>query len=521
MRIRLVCLLLTIFIALNAQLPPIPSHHLPFRLDLKGLAAPAANEAAGQASPSISTVSVMVNKSVVLENSAGVKRVSITNSDIAEAVAASTTEVLLNGKSPGDTTLILWDQTGKRTMFDVHVLPNGRKLEIVREQLAAELPGQDVSITFEGGVPLLRGTVNDLISADRAVSIASALGKVTNLLNVLVPPSEPQVLLKVKFIDIDRTALAQFGTNFFSTSTKMPGSTSTGQFGGPPSFNLAQTPQTATIPNALNIFLFRNDLDFGAYIQALQSHDLAQILAEPNLLTISGREANFLAGGEFPFPMLQGGASGIGQITIQFKEFGVRLKFRPIVTPRGTIHLFVNPEVSALDATNGLTVEGYTVPGLDTRRVKTEVELENGQSFMIAGLLDNRLTETLSKIPGLANIPVLGKLFESRSTQRSNTELMVFVTPEIVEPIPPGKAPTLEMPKPFMNGIPVTPPQNPAAAASSPAATLKPVKSVPVEILKMALENGNSGNDPSGDSKAPSPQDSGPQSMQPTPISHN
>ncbi len=456
MRKILVGVFFSSFVALHAQLPPIPSHRLPLRLDLRNFAAPAASQTGAPASPSISTVSVMVNKSVVLENSAGVKRISITNSDIAEAVAASTTEVLLNGKAPGDTTLILWDQTGKRTMFDVHVLPNDRKLEMVREQLAAELPGQDISITFEGGTALLRGTVNDLVSADRAMSIASALGKVADMLNVLVPPSEPQVLLKVKFVDIDRTALAQFGVNLFSTgSAIMPGSTSTGQFGGPPSYDFTQTPPTTAIPNALNILLFRNDLNLGAYVQALQEKQLAQILAEPNLLTISGREANFLAGGEFPFPMLQGGGSGIGQITIQFKEFGIRLRFRPTVTPRGTIHLFVNPEVSALDAANGLTVQGYTIPGLDTRRVKTEVELQNGQSFMIAGLLDNRLTETISKIPGLANIPLLGKLFESRSTQRNNTELMVLVTPEIVQAnSEPGKEPNLEMPKPFMKGIP-------------------------------------------------------------------
>ncbi|MGA8593742.1 MAG: pilus assembly protein N-terminal domain-containing protein [Bryobacteraceae bacterium] len=517
MRKIIACLFLSSFVALHAQLPPIPSHRLPIRLDLKNFAAPAASQTAAPASPSISTVSVMVNKSVVLENSAGVKRISITNSDIAEAVAASTTEVLVNGKAPGDTTLILWDQTGKRTMFDVQVLPNDHKLEMVREQLAAELPGQDVSIAFEGGTALLKGTVNDLVSADRAMSIASTLGKVTNLLNVLVPPSEPQVLLKVKFVDIDRTALSQFGANFFSGgSSIMPGSASTGQFGGAPSYDFTQTPPVLTLPDPLNIFIFRNDLNFGAYFQALQSKNLAQILAEPNLLTISGREANFLAGGEFPFPMLQGGGGGIGQITIQFKEFGVRLKFRPIVTPRGTIHLFVNPEVSALDATNGLTVQGYTIPGLDTRRVKTEVELENGQSFMIAGLLDNRLTETLSKIPGLANIPVLGKLFESRSTQRNNTELMVLVTPEIVKPIEPGQEPNLEMPKPFMKGIPTTPPQNPAAGKA--ATSLPVIKSVPVEVLKMAMQNDTGGDDPS---KSGSPQDSGAQNMQSTPISHN
>ena len=511
------CLLLSTVLTFGAQLPPLPSHTLPIRLDLKSFAASSTGQQTSPA-PSNSSVSVTVNKSVVLENSAGVKRISIANPEIAEAVAASTTEVLLNGKTPGDTSLILWDQKGGRTLFDVHVETNDNKLGIVREQLAAELPGQDVALISEGGNVILRGTVTDLVSADRALAIASPLGKVINLLNVLVPPSDPQILLKVRFVDIDRTALSQFGANFFSTgSAVMPGSLSTGQFAGPPSFDYSQTPPLVTIPDPLNIFVFRNDLNLGGYIKALQEKQLAQILAEPNLLTLSGREANFLAGGEFPFPMLQGGGAGVGQITIQFKEFGIRLKFRPTVTPRGTIHLMVNPEVSALDSANGLTVQGYTIPGLDTRRVRTEVELKDGQSFMIAGLLDNRLTQTISKIPGLANIPLLGKLFESRGTQRNNTELMVVVTPEIVKPIEPGAVPTLEMPQPFMKGITTTPPQNPVVDGKT-GSTLRIVKTVPVEVLKMAMQNESDADDPS---KPASGQDAPASSMQPTPISHN
>lgn len=227
------CLLLSTVLTFGAQLPPLPSHTLPIRLDLKSFAASSTGQQTSPA-PSNSSVSVTVNKSVVLENSAGVKRISIANPEIAEAVAASTTEVLLNGKTPGDTSLILWDQKGGRTLFDVHVETNDNKLGIVREQLAAELPGQDVALISEGGNVILRGTVTDLVSADRALAIASPLGKVINLLNVLVPPSDPQILLKVRFVDIDRTALSQFGANFFSTgSAVMPGSLSTGQFAGP------------------------------------------------------------------------------------------------------------------------------------------------------------------------------------------------------------------------------------------------------------------------------------------------
>ena len=520
MKRSIACLLFSLLPGLlpGQELPAITRTHLPlFQLNLAKTAIAFQTEQNNSSpSPVNTAVSVVVDRSVVLENAKGVRRISIANPNIAEGVAASTTEVLLNGKAPGSTTLILWDQRGGRTIFDVHVVPDSARFEAVRQQLVEELGGQDVSIAQDNGNLLLRGTVRDLVAADRAVSIASSLGKVTNLLNVAVPAGDPQVLLKVRFANIDRSTLSDLGANFFSTgASPMPGSTSTGQFAGPPGFDYTQSPPKVTIPDPLNLFIFRNDLNFGAYIKALQTKGLVQILAEPNLLTLSGHEANFLAGGEFPFPMLQGGGAGIGQITIQFREFGIRLRFRPTVTPRGTIRLMVNPEVSSLDASNGLTVQGFTVPGLDTRRVQTEVELQSGQSFVIAGLLDNRLTETISKIPGLANIPLLGKLFESRSLLRNNSELLVLVTPEIVEPIPPGKAPDLAFPKPFMQGVLTVPPQTPAASGA--AATIKSVATVPVEVLRGLKASDNPQAD-SGNGPAGAPISTG---MQPTSIGHN
>ena len=314
MKRPIVCLVLFLLPGAFAgqELPAITRNHLPlFRLDLGKMPAPAAGQNSGAASPANTSVSVVVNKSIVLENTKGVRRISIANPEIADGVAASTTEVLLNGKAPGETTLILWDQSNHRTIFDVHVLPNNSKLDAVRRQLSEELPGQDLSIAQDGGDLLLRGTASDLVAADRAVSIASPLGKVINLLNVAVPSSDPQIVLKVRFASIDRSALSDLGANFFSTgASPMPGSVSTGQFGGPPAFDYSQSPPKLTIPDALNLFVFRNDLNFGAYIKALQTKGLVQILAEPNLLTLSGHEANFLAGGEFPYPMLQGGGSG-------------------------------------------------------------------------------------------------------------------------------------------------------------------------------------------------------------------
>jgi pilus assembly protein CpaC len=428
------------------------------------------------------TFSVDVNKSNVLESQAGVKRISIANPEVAEAVAVSQTEILVNGKAPGETSLILWDLHGQRTVFDIHVQTSDLRAEAVRDELKREMAGQDVSFTFGNGVVFLRGTVNDLNSANRAATIVSTLGKLVNLLKVKVPPAEPQVLLKVRFADVDRTALQQLGLNIISTgATNTVGAISTGQFGAQPTFDFTQKPFTTTFNDLLNVFLFRPDLNLGAAIEALQQKQALQILAEPNLLTMSGHAANFLAGGEFPFPTLQGGGSGVGQITVQFREFGVRIQFLPTVTPRGTIQLAVTPEVSSLDYVHGLTVSGFTVPGLSTRRVQSEVELASGQSFVIAGLLDNRTTESLSKMPGIGDIPLLGKLFQSRSIEKSNTELLVMVTPELVQPIPAGaKGPAILMPKPFMKGTAHDAPQNPAGGN----AKLPVLNTVPVEALE-------------------------------------
>lgn len=435
-----------------------------------------------------------INKSTVLENSVGVKRISIGNPDITEAMAVNRHEIVLNGKAIGATTMVLWDMKGQRSSYQIHVGDAGAKFDVVKEELRQELPDQQVSLDVSEGSVFLHGTVNDLVAADRAVAIASTLGKVVNLLNVKVPQAEPQIMLKVRFANVNRSQLGQFGFNLVSTgATNTIGATSTGQYGQAPLFDFTKNPFTTQFNDLLNIFLFRRDINLGATIQALQTRNLLEILAEPNLLTVSGRPASFLAGGEFPFPTLQGGGAGVGQITIQFREFGIRIQFLPSVTPRGTIRMSVAPEVSSLDYGNGLTVSGYTVPGLSTRRVQTEVELQSGQSFVIAGLIDNRTTELLSKMPGLSNIPLLGKLFESRSIQRQNNELLVLVTPELVDPITAGAAkPDLKMPKSFMKDAPSKAPQNPV----SPNQKIPDVQTLPVETMKSWLQ-------PEGQAAAP------------------
>jgi pilus assembly protein CpaC len=207
-------------------------------------------------------------------------------------------------------------------------------------------------------------------------------------------------------------------------------------------------------------------------------------------LTLNERPASFLAGGEFPFPTLQGGGAGLGAVTIQFREFGIRLNFTPYVTPRGTIRLSVSPEVSSLDYANALVVQGYTIPALSTRRVSTEVELEDGQSFAIAGLLDNRVTQNLSKIPGLGDIPLFGKLFQSRQLSKSNTELLVVVTPEIVRPIPAGQAlPEVKMREKFLPSNSNVSMRTPPVAVTGPAAE-RTTKVIPMEDLTRSMQSG-------------------------------
>jgi pilus assembly protein CpaC len=282
-------------------------------------------------------------------------------------------------------------------------------------------------------------------------------------------------LLQVKFAEIDRSALSQFGVAIFTTgAANTLGIIGTHQFdsasgslgsttgggggggggavavGGGIGRTAANSPAAFGFSDVLNIFLFRPDLNLGTAIRALQQQNVLQILAEPNVMAVNGTESSFLAGGEFPYPVVQGGANN--SVTVQFKEFGIRLNFTPRVMPNGTIRLKVSPEVSALDFANGLTVSGFLVPALTSRKATTEVDLRDGQSFAIAGLMDNRTTEVASKIPVLADIPVLGHLFRSRALNKTNTELLVMVTPRVVEALPPGQTPAMpEFPKPFLD----------------------------------------------------------------------
>jgi len=377
---------------------------------------------------------VTVGKSLIVDSPLNIQRLSVANGDLIEAVAVGPKEVLINGKAPGETSLVVWQQSGSRLLYDLVVRVSPVRLDAVRQQIARDFPDDDINVTFDNDAVFVRGTVPDVISADRVMAIAGTLGRSVNLLHVKVPDVEPQVLLKVRFADVDRSASLALGVNLSSGAGNQNSAVGTGS---PVS---TDGNKTISISQAVNVFLFRTDINLLAAIQALQSKNQLQMLAEPNVLAISGKQASFLAGGEFPFPMVQPGA-GTAAISISWREYGIRLIFLPVVTPRGTIRMEVAPEVSSLDYTNSVTVMGVTVPGLTSRKVKTEVELESGQTFAIAGLLDNQITESFSKVPGIGDVPILGKLFQTKQTSRSNSELLVIITPEVVRPIPAGQKP--------------------------------------------------------------------------------
>jgi pilus assembly protein CpaC len=455
--------------------------------------AAAPRAAAGSAQDSTNDLTVAVGKSVLVDCVQPIERIAVGSADVAEATAVSPTEVMLNGKAPGETSLIVWQKGGARQFFNIQVhasnYANNDRLESLRRELRTELPGQTLRVTSENGLVFLRGTVKDLNSSDRAVEIASTLGKVVNLLYVDVPPAQPQILLKVRFASLDRSKNNQLGANLFSLgAANTVGSVTTQQFSPPTitsgtaaSGTTPATAATSTLSNLLNIFVYRSDINLGATIQALEQKGIVQVLAEPNVLAANGKQGSVLAGGQYPYPVVQGvSGSSSSAVTIQFKEFGVRLNFIPTITPRGTIRLQVEPEVSSLDFANGVTISGFTVPGVDIRRVKTEVELSEGESFAIGGLLDNRESQTFSKIPFIGDVPVLGKFFQSISKTKTNTELIVIVTPEIVQPIPSGAPlPSLKYPETFL-------PSASGMAMTTPGADVTPTAppaTMPVEKL--------------------------------------
>ena len=403
--------------------------------------------------PGAAPLRVMVGKSLLINTTERLKRVSVTDPTVADALVVTPTQVLVNGLAPGEVSLLIWDELERSRSFDLRVDVD---ITAASEEIRRIFPDEQISVTPSRSAIVLSGHVTTEDVAKQAGAVASAYSH--NVVNVLTfgPVGAQEVLLEVKFAEVDRTALTQLGVNIFTTGgANTIGSVTTGQFGsvtglGNVSSGSSGSSTTSANTSVLNLFVFRPDLRLGVVLQALQQKNLLQILAEPNLIAVNGKESSFLAGGEFPFPVVQPSAGGISAVTIQFREFGVRLKFTPVIQPNGNIHLRVVPEVSTLDFANSVSVNGTTVPALSTRKADTEFELQDGQSFVIAGLMDNRVTNLANKIPGLGDIPVLGNFFRSKSTQKSNSELMVLCTARRVSPAPQEPA-SPEMPKPFLD----------------------------------------------------------------------
>ena len=415
------------------------------------------------------TLHLLVGRSLVISSPNRIKRVSLADPTIAEAVVVSPTQVVINGKVPGGVSLILWDESGQSQSFevlvDIDVLGLTQKIHEV-------FPAEPVQVETSKDVVMLSGRISSAEVADKILEVVkNTTPKVTSLMEI--PPTPvSEISLQVRFAEVNRQAIQQLGVNILRNfGTNMPLSVTTGQF-SPPSVGQTQsvttngnTSTTNTSGNnfllsdLLNVAVFRPDINLDVFIKALQENNILEILAEPNLLTESGKQASFLAGGQFPYPVIQGagGTAGFTSITIQFKEYGIRLTFTPTLMAGGVIHLKVEPEVSSLDYTNAVTLQGFVLPGVATNRVDSEMNLKDGQSFVIAGLLDNRVTEQFQKIPGIGEIPILGKLFQSRTLNKSDNELLVLVTPHVVQPLAPTEVPTGPVfPLPFMEStVPV------------------------------------------------------------------
>ena len=414
-------------------------------------------------------VDLLVGRSTVLTTDRPIKRISLSTPDIADALVTAPREVLVHGKAPGAISLLIWTETGTITSHEVVVR---RDLGGLEEHLARLFPAESISVAANGSNVVIAGTVATKYVVEKAAAVAAGYVEnpeaVVNLLQQQEGVATDQVLLQVRFAEVSRTAVQELGASFFTDllgSNDIVGRLTTQQFAAP----ALDSDEGLVFSDFLNVLAFHNGEHIGAVIRALETRGLFQSLAEPNLIAQNSTEAMFLAGGEYPYPVLQGVS---GAVTVLFKEFGVRLRFTPTVVGPDAIHLKVAPEVSALDFSNAVTIDGFRVPALSTRRTETQVELRDGQTFAIAGLIDNTVTETMSKIPGLGDIPILGLLFKSRAYQKNQTELVVMITPHIVRRDSVGVASELpELAQPFLEPLTETFPSPPPAAWGSASST--------------------------------------------------
>jgi len=391
-----------------------------------------------QARPQYERVVVTAGRSTVVSTTFDVERIAITNPEIADAVVVQPREVLVDGKRSGTVSLIVWGAK-TRHQYDVVVEPAISALE---QQLQILFPGEAIAVSVSDEAIVLSGMVSSTTVMLRAGEIAassSSKSKVINLLQVPGGSDSQQVMLQVRFAEVNRKALTELGINLFVNRERWAARSTTQQFSAPV-FDDAK-PGGTVFSDLLNLFFFDRKEGIGGVIKALQSRGGFQSLAEPNLIAYNGQEASFLAGGEFPVPVVQSGSNN-NAVTVIFKEFGIRLNFKPTIAG-DMIRLKVRPEVSSLDFNNGITLQGFRIPSLTTRRAETDVELRDGQSFAIAGLLDHVSQDDTAAIPILSKLPIIGYLFKSKADRREETELMVLITPHLVRPLNPDEVPQL------------------------------------------------------------------------------
>jgi len=402
-------------------------------------AAPAAQE---PQTPSIKRVPLTAGRSTVITTDFDISRIAVTNPAVADAVVVQPREILIDGKSSGTVSLIVWGPS-QREQYDLVVEQGVTGLQ---QQLQLLFPGEDIHVNATDEAIVLSGQVSSNAVALRAGEIAQATASKAKVINMLQLPGaseSQQVILQVRFAEVNRRALTELGSTFFTSRTDVAGRSTTQQFAAPDfkKGDKPEDPNDLVFSDFLNLFFLHRSVDggIGAVIKALKTRGFFQSLAEPNLIAYNGQEASFLAGGEIPVPVVQGVT---GAVSVQFKEFGIRLTFKPTIAG-DVIRLKVRPEVSTLDFGNGITLSGFRIPALSTRRAETDVELRDGQSFVIAGLLDNLTQETASDVPVLSRVPIIGNLFKSKSDRSERTELMVLITPRLVQPLDPDEVPPL------------------------------------------------------------------------------
>ncbi len=376
------------------------------------------------------TIHMLVGHSLMLATATPLRRIYVGTPALLHSYPSGPSEIVLTAKAAGVSSLVLWEKNGGHRLYTISIDLDPGTLQA---SLHDTLPGSSIQVEARGDKLFLTGTVPTEAAADAAAKMAALYCKdPVSALRVRTVHGR-QVQLKLRIIEIDRTRLEQLGVNFFSGG-KNTSSTSTQQFGALTQLATAAS-SAATVIDPLNLLFVNSSLNVGLNIQDLEQKQILQILAEPTLTTISGQSAHFLSGGEFPFPVVQGGTGNSTAITIMFRPFGVKVDFTPTVNEDGSIRLKVSPEVSALDYTNAVTISGFTIPALSTRRAETEVEIRDGQSFVVSGLLDHRVTDSMSRIPGIGDVPILGQIFKSKSLQRSVIELIVIVTATVVDPL--------------------------------------------------------------------------------------